>query len=319
LTIEGVATFIKSGQCNNIAFLTGAGVSVGAGIPDFRSPGGMYDTLKPELLTASEEDRKIMKEEPTYVVNKQLFMHNQLCYLELRRPFILGLAEGKWKATATHWFINLCHQKGLLRRLYTQNIDGLDYQTDIPHDKMTSVHGTMGKIVCEGCGVEHPLDKFREKVKANIKDIYHTDPNAPVESSLIYCESCDKPLLKPNTVLYGASLPDHFQHCINQDFPNEVDLLIVAGTSLTVSPANTLVYLVAPHTLRVIVNREPVGKTLGIKYGDESTRDIFCSGDCDKVFLELSEKLGWLEELKVYADRMAPQSLALLESFLKKE
>ena len=41
-------------------------------------------------------------------------------YLELRRPFILGLAEGKWKPTLSHYFLRLCHEKGLLKRLYTQ-------------------------------------------------------------------------------------------------------------------------------------------------------------------------------------------------------
>jgi len=90
-----VVELIKSGSCKNIVFLTGAGISVGAGIPDFRSTGGMYDTLQPDLLTATEEQRSMMRADPTSVVCKQLFNENQLCYLELRRPFILGVAEKK--------------------------------------------------------------------------------------------------------------------------------------------------------------------------------------------------------------------------------
>jgi len=276
----------------------------------------MYDTLRPELLTATPEQQKAMKEDPTYVVNKRLFMVNQLCYLELRRPFILGLAESKWKATITHWFIDICHKKGKLRRLYTQNIDGLDFQTEIPAEKISPVHGTMGKIACESCGVDYPIDKFREKVAANIKDIYEKDATAPKQSTPIPCESCGKNGLKPKTVLYGANLPEHFQECMQNDFPNHVDLLIVAGTSLTVTPANTIVHQVSPTTPRLIVNKEPVGRELGIKYGETATRDIFCSEECDVVFLSLIGKLGWIEDLKACKDKLAPKSQELLEKYL---
>lgn len=135
LDMEGLVTFIKSSKCKSIAFLTGAGVSVSSGIPDFRSPGGMYDTLQPHLLTASEKDRQIIKQDPTTVVSWDLFEHNQFPYLELRRPFILGVAEQKWKCTDGHWFPRVVHDKGLLTRVYTQNIDGLDFQIKVPKKK----------------------------------------------------------------------------------------------------------------------------------------------------------------------------------------
>jgi len=317
LTLDGLASFINSDSCTNIAFLTGAGVSVSAGIPDFRSPGGMYDTLRPELLTATPEQQKIMRKDPTFVVNKKLFDANQLCYLELRRPFILGLAEGKWKATITHWFIDICHKKGKLRRLYTQNIDGLDFQTDIPLEKISPVHGSMGKIACESCGEDYPIEQFREKVKTFIKDIYKTDPSAPEQSTPIPCDKCGKPGLKPKTVLYGSSLPAHFHECMSKDFPKFVDLLVVAGTSLTVSPANALVCQVTPTTPRLLVNREKVGSGLGIKYGENSIRDIFCGQECDEVFLELVHKLGWMEDLKSCRANLAPKSLELLNKYLE--
>jgi len=319
LTLDGIVDFIQSGKCKNIAFLTGAGVSVGAGIPDFRSPGGMYDTLRPELLTATEEQRKQMKYDPTFVVNKQLFRENQLCYLELRRPFILGIAEAKWKATITHWFIAVCHKKGLLRRLYTQNIDGLDFQTSIPDNKIIGVHGTMGQIGCEDCGASCPVPEFNEKIRKSIKDIYKIDPTAPEQSTEILCEHCGKPGLKPRTVLYGSRLPDKFFEYLTDDFPNFVDLLIVAGTSLTVSPANQLPVVVTKITPRLLVNREPVGKELGILFGDQSIRDIYSNQDCDAVFLYLAYKLGWLEDLKENVDKMAPLSQQLIRDLEEKK
>ena len=69
---------------------------------------------------------KIMASEPTHVVSWELFKHNQLPYLELRRPFILGSEEVQWRPTVAHFFMRVCADQGLLQRLYTQNIDGLD-------------------------------------------------------------------------------------------------------------------------------------------------------------------------------------------------
>jgi len=285
LDLDGIAKFINSGKCKNIAFLTGAGVSVGAGIPDFRSPGGMYDTLRPELLTASPGERALMSLDPTAVVSWRVFGQNQLPYLELRRPFILGLAEGKWKATISHFFVRLCHDKGLLRRLYTQNIDGLDFQTQVPQEKIVPVHGSMGKIGCENCGVDYPTEEFRKEVQSKIKDIYGTDVNAPKESTVIPCLQCQKTVVKPRTVLYGRNLPPAFFECSENDFPGNVDLLVVAGTSLTVGPANSVVRLVSDTCLRFTVNRDPVGAGLGIVYGPKATRDIFfAEGNATKHF-----------------------------------
>jgi len=310
-----IAERIKSGHIKNIVLLTGAGMSVAAGIPDFRSPGGMYDTLRPELLTATEKQIRMMRADPTKVVSAEIFLENQFCYLELRRPFILGLAEKQWKATISHFFVRLCYDKGLLRRLYTQNIDGLDFQTGVPTSKLTTVHGTMGKIKCEFCSsTSMELDQFRELVKRNIKDIYKQDPTAPLESTHILCPDCNSPGLKPATVLYGSSLPEDFHTCCEEDFPSNVDLFICAGTSLTVSPANNLVRKVSKDCIRLIVNREPVGAELGIQYGQQDSRDIHAAGSCDEAFLALIKLLGWENDLLQYKHLLAPASLALLEA-----
>mmetsp|Transcript_28797 Transcript_28797/g.41243 ORF Transcript_28797/g.41243 Transcript_28797/m.41243 type:complete len:140 (+) Transcript_28797:24-443(+) len=123
--LAGLARFILSDRCQSIVILTGAGVSCSSGIPDFRSPGGMYDTLRPDLITAASEEREAMRKDPTAVVEKSMFMRNSLPYLEVRRPFILGTREKKWKATLAHRFVELLHKNtGKLTRLYTQNIDG---------------------------------------------------------------------------------------------------------------------------------------------------------------------------------------------------
>ena len=316
MDIAGLAKFILSEQCSSIAVLTGAGVSVAASIPDFRSPGGMYATLKPELITATESQRKMMRADPTEVVTWNMFQQNAFPYLEVRRPFILGTREKKWKSTIAHRFFELIHTKtGKLTRLYTQNIDGLDRQCHrIPADKIINIHGSLSEAACEGCGHKMNFEDFCEAVEANIKDIYNKDNvNAPKESTPILCESCKKPLVKPTTVLFGRSLPPEFFEKMQEDLPT-VDLLIIAGTSLVVSPANSLVYSVPDNTVRVVVDQAPVGQELGIDYSNESERDFFAQGKCDEVFLDLIQELGWLEDIQAKLGELPEQSVKLIEN-----
>lgn len=314
LDIAGLAKLILSDQTKSIAVLTGAGVSVAASIPDFRSPGGMYDTLRPELITATEAQRERMAQNPTEVVTWDMFQQNAFPYLEVRRPFILGTQKQQWKSTIAHRFFELLHTKtGKLTRLYTQNIDGLDRQCrQIPSDKVVNVHGTLSKAECEGCGHAMDFGDFCSAVETNIKDIYNPD-SGPKESTPILCENCQKPLVKPTTVLFGRSLPSEFFECTEEDLPT-VDLLIVAGTSLVVSPANSLVYSVPQSTVRVVVNQEPVGQELGIDYSVDSERDFFAQGNCDEVCLDLITQLGWLEDIKTKMEDLPEQSANLIRS-----
>uniref|UniRef100_A0A7S0B694 Deacetylase sirtuin-type domain-containing protein n=1 Tax=Pyrodinium bahamense TaxID=73915 RepID=A0A7S0B694_9DINO len=312
LDLPGVAEFIKSEACRKIVVLTGAGVSTGAGIPDFRSPGGMYSTLRPELITATERERALMRKDPIWVVMKDMFLRNQFPYMEVRRPFILGTQQRKWKATISHWFFRFLEEEKLLIRLFTQNIDGLDYHTGLSRQSVCNVHGSIGRVACEACGHEVPLDDFCKEVRMKIKDIYGLDPEAPKESSNIFCPKCSGPTLKPTTVLFGASLPaDFFEHA--RELPL-ADLLIVAGTSLVVSPANSVVEMVAEDCPRLVVNREPVGEDLGLRYGPAATRDVYSGARaCDEVFFELIKLLGWEDKLRLIKDRLPPGNQALVK------
>lgn len=289
----------------------------------------MYDTLRPELITCSDAQRRLMSADPTYVLSWDIFSQNAFPYLEVRRPFILGTAESKWKATIAHRFMELLHTKtGKLTRVYTQNIDGLDRQCHaIPADKIVPVHGTLSRVACEGCGASMEFDTFCQQVRTNIKDIYKVDPEAPASSSPIPCPKCGQALVKPTTVLFGRSLPSEFFDAIQKDLPS-VDLLIIAGTSLVVSPANSVAYRVPDTTTRVVVNMEPVGQDLGIEYSSFSmdddgegedpspSRDLFLQGSCDAIFLELIEHLGWMDDLD--EDILPEASAKLLQSVQQK-
>ena len=309
-SMKEVAAFIKSDHCKSIIILAGAGMSVASGIPDFRSSGGLYDTLDPDLLTASEMERDAIRMDPTIALNQQLFLQNPLPCLEVNRPFILGTRKREWKATLAHRFVELLHSKtGKLTRLYQQNIDGLEGQlSQLPRDKVVMVHGSMDQAECAMCGNTSDFERFCDRVQESIKDITGQDSTAPLQSKAIDCDICGYDSMKPSIVLFRSALPREFFEKAQRDLP-DVDMLIVIGTSLEVAPANSLVFRVPKTALRMMVNREPVGFRLGIDYNDDAKRDYFARGNCEDVLLELMNELGWADDLRPLVENgMLPES-----------
>jgi len=288
-------------------------------VPDFRSSGGMYETLRPELLTATEEQKNEMRTNPTVVFGRPLFLQNPLPCLELKRQFILGTMENKWKATIAHRFIELLHKKtGKFSRLYTQNIDGLEGQCkDLPSVKVVPVHGTMNRVRCELCLSPMSFRDFCRKVQANIRDITGQDPDAPTVSTPILCLYCGQSTVKPDIILFNAPLPKEYFTLLVQDVPS-IDLLFVIGTSLQVYPACEIVRLVPHSTLRVIINNEPVGQHLGVAYGEEALRDYHAEGICEDVILNLIDELGWISDLNAYIDHLPQQSSTMVKERLSR-
>merc|ERR1712216_129817 len=242
-----------------------------------------------------------------------MFFQNAFPYLEVRRPFILGTQEKKWKATLSHWFVKFLEDEGILLRLYTQNIDGLDYQTGIDSKKVCNVHGSIATISCESCEEPVNFEEFCNSVRQNIKDIYGVDVTAPTNSTSITCTKCGQPTVKPDTVLFGSSLPGRFFRLVEEDL-HRADLLIVLGSSLVVSPANSLVMRVLDDCPRLVVNKEKVGEDLGIRYGTRSVRDVFCPQACDEGLFELIKLLGWDEKIRSVLPQLPEQSAVLVSA-----
>ena len=121
--IEAVAELVRSGQCRRIVVLTGAGVSVSAGIPDFRTPGtGLYDNLQEYGLPFAEA-----------VFDLNFFRSDPAPFYRLCQE----LWPGRYAPTPTHRFIKLLEQKQLLVRRYTQNTRNTPHA---PHTPLARPH-----------------------------------------------------------------------------------------------------------------------------------------------------------------------------------
>ncbi|KAF2234228.1 NAD-dependent deacetylase sirtuin-2 [Viridothelium virens] len=242
--------------------MTGAGISMSAGIPDFRSPDtGLYANLARLNLPYAEA-----------VFDISYFRKNPLPFYTLAHE----LYPGRYRPTITHSFISLLNKKGLLHRLFTQNIDCLEREAGVPDDKIVEAHGSFATQRCIECRTPYSEKEMREHVKKM---------EVP-RCTQSHCQG----LVKPDIVFFGEQLPAKFFQ--EREAPAQADLCFVMGTSLTVQPFASLPSFVDDRVPRVLINLERVG---GI--GNRSD-DVLVLGDCDTGVRKIAEACGWLEELE---------------------
>ncbi|KAG6986442.1 transcription initiation factor TFIID [Physcia stellaris] len=243
-SLDAVASLIRNGRAKKIVVMTGAGISTSAGIPDFRSPDtGLYANLARLDLPF-----------PEAVFDISFFRENPLPFYHLAHE----LYPGKYRPTVSHCFVRLLSDKGLLLKLFTQNIDCLERAAGVPDEKIVEAHGSFARQRC----IELP-----------------------------HClrSGCNG-LVKPDIVFFGEALPENFH--TNRMVPSTADLCIVMGTSLTVQPFASLPGFCAEGIPRLLINSERVG-TLGSR-----ADDVLLLGDCDDGVRRLASALGWDEELE---------------------
>ncbi|EDV24082.1 uncharacterized protein TRIADDRAFT_26227, partial [Trichoplax adhaerens] len=285
VTFEGIVKYMLSDKCKNIIVMAGAGISTSAGIPDFRTPGtGLYDNLQKYDLP-----------DPESIFRLSYFRENPSPFYSLAKE----LYPGRYKPTLSHYFIKLLHDKGLLLRHFTQNIDTLEHLANVPKEKLIEAHGSFSAAHCinHDCQKEYSSDWVKERVLQDIIPL---------------CSNCNSPV-KPDIVFFGESLPTKFFVATHEDFP-QCDLLIIMGTSLKVQPFASLIERVPDATPRLLINLEKCGTrpklfgALGINEGlsfdcESNYRDVFWQGTCDDGCFTLAEALGWKEELLQLKER----------------
>ncbi|XP_027622472.1 NAD-dependent protein deacetylase sirtuin-3, mitochondrial isoform X2 [Tupaia chinensis] len=156
LSLQDIAELIRSGACQRVVAMVGAGISTPSGIPDFRSPGsGLYSNLQQYDIPY-----------PEAIFELTFFFHNPKPFFTLAKE----LYPGNYRPNATHYFLRLLHDKGLLLRLYTQNIDGLERESGIPDSKLVEAHGTFASATCTVCRRAFPGEDFRVEPFASLSE-----------------------------------------------------------------------------------------------------------------------------------------------------
>ncbi|GMH48183.1 hypothetical protein TrRE_jg5832 [Triparma retinervis] len=213
LTLNAVCRKLLASTYSKVVVLMGAGCSVSAGIPDFRSPGtGLYDNLGKYNLPY-----------PEAVFDLHYFNNVD------PKPFVeLGaeLYPGRHLPTPAHLFVKHLADMGLLHRCYTQNIDGLERLAGVHTDKLVEAHGSfVGDGACGLCGSGVDGGLMRD---------------AMLRREVVACGrgGC-KGNCKPPITFFGEDLPGKFKESFKGDM-EECDLLIVMGTSLSVAPFSNL-------------------------------------------------------------------------------
>ena len=203
-------------ESGSIVFFGGAGVSTESGIPDFRSVDGLYNQ-KFEYPPETIISHSFYKRDPSY-------------FFRFYREKMLPLG---FEPNITHWTLARWEEEGKLSAVVTQNIDGLHQKAG--SKQVFELHGSVLRNYCNRCGKFFSAEFVRDA------------------SDVPLC-SCGG-IVKPDVVLYEEGLDaDTLDGAI--DAIQNADLLIVAGTSLTVYPAAGLIrYFKGDHL--VLINRDP--------------------------------------------------------------
>lgn len=225
--VEKAAAILR--DSSRVLGFTGAGISTESGIPDFRSPGGIWTKYDPRDFTfqkyvASHENRKLYWRRSG----------------EFYEPLLLAEPNAGHEA-----FARLEKMEKLLA-LVTQNIDGLHQRAGCLEEKVIEIHGTVRTGSCLQCGTRWPSAEIRARVRAG---------GPGVKDGVPYCVDCGG-VIKTDTISFGQQMPtDKLSRSF--DLAASCDACLVVGSSLVVMPAGEIPLAAKQGgAALIIVNRE---------------------------------------------------------------
>jgi NAD-dependent deacetylase len=220
--IRQVAEWIAGSK--TIVVFVGAGLSTESGIPDFRSPGGVWDKYDPEDFYFQNFIAKESAREKYWQMATEMYE-----------------AMKDAEPNAGHLAIAELERQGKLDCLITQNIDGLHFKAGNTPEKVLELHGTAMHVSCLKCFKTYD----RPEIQARIAQ----GDRAP------HCDSCGG-LLKPATISFGQSMPE-WETAEASRRSEACDLFIVIGSSLVVHPAAYMPVIAKRGGAKlVIINRD---------------------------------------------------------------
>ncbi|KAI9761377.1 MAG: hypothetical protein M4579_001027 [Chaenotheca gracillima] len=296
-SVDDAVQLLKKSQ--NIIVITGAGISTSLGIPDFRSKEtGLYTKLEHLGLSDPQEvfDIEIFREDPSifYSIAKDILPSTD-------------------RFSPTHAFIRLLQEKGKLLTNYSQNIDNLEAKAGILPDKLVQCHGSFATATCVECKFQVRGEVIYKDLKAGqvarcrrcLSTLLQSKPmgvkrkrgsggSSRAHSKKRYADDdnssdgdYDIPeagVMKPDITFFGEALPNTFHDRLEDHDYDQVDLVVVIGTSLKVAPVSEVVGFLPPDIPQVYISRTPVSHV---------NFDVDMLGDCDVVVAELCRKAGW--------------------------
>jgi len=219
--IEGLAELLAESR-RGVAF-TGAGISTESGIPDFRSPGGLWTQNRPIPFDEFVASRDARNE----AWRRKFAMEDKF---QAARP-------GRGHRTLARLIAN-----GKLSAVITQNIDNLHQSSGIPDKKVIELHGNGSYATCLDCGARYEIAWVRER--------FHAAGGAAPD-----CGACNGPV-KSATVSFGQAMPEEAMRRAQTE-SLAADLFLAIGSSLVVWPAAGFPALAKRNGARlVIINRE---------------------------------------------------------------
>lgn len=206
----------------SVVVFTGAGISTESGIPDFRSPGGIWTKFAPIDFDAFLSSAEMRRE-------------------AWRRRFAMEDTFGAAEPNAGHLAVAALIARGKASHVITQNIDGLHQQSGVPPEQVIELHGNTRYARCLGCGARAELGPIRGHFESR------GDP-----PDCMFCGG----ILKTATISFGQSMPEA-EMARAEAATLACDLFLVLGSSLVVYPAAGFPLLAKRHGAKLaLVNRE---------------------------------------------------------------
>ena len=210
-------------QARTVVVFTGAGISTESGIPDFRSPGGVWSRMKPiyfQEFVGSEEKRR-----ETWT-----------------RAFTGAAGWTGGRPNAGHAAVAKLIASGKAGAVITQNVDNLHQDSGVPAAQIIELHGNASYAKCLSCGARHELEEL--------------EPGFMNEGVIPSCRVCGG-LVKTATISFGQPMPPGPMQRAEEE-TLACDLFLVLGSSLVVFPAAGFPLLAKRNGAKLaIVNREP--------------------------------------------------------------